>query len=176
VPAEIMVLPFLHVLHFWGRAGPSNTSSRSTPARFSCGGVCDAAAAPDKRRCPAAPRRARRAPQQARCGARREAFRAVARLQRAFPGNAAAVAYQGALAPLVDAAAQSPEAADGAYFALEAMRDAVAARPAPRPRRGAPARAVPLARARPPAPAARKQHVVVPRLPAPVPAACGAAA
>ncbi len=79
----------------------------------------------NERRCPAAPQRAPWARAQARRDARREAFRAVARLQRAFPGDERAVAYQGALAPLVDAAAQSPEAADSAYFALEALRDAV---------------------------------------------------
>lgn len=57
--------------------------------------------------------------------ARRSAFEWVAKLQRAFPGDERAVWTQTSLAALVDAAAQSPEAADAAYFTLEAMHGAV---------------------------------------------------
>ena len=62
---------------------------------------------------------------------RREAFRWVARLQRAHPGDERSVAYQSSLSVLVDAAAVSPEAADAAYFTLEAMRNAVTPRRPP---------------------------------------------
>lgn len=65
------------------------------------------------------------------CVTRREAFRWVARLQRAHPGDERSVAYQSSLAVLVDAAAVSPEAADAAYFTLEAMRNAVTPRRPP---------------------------------------------
>ena len=60
---------------------------------------------------------------------RRSAFEWVAKLQRAFPGDERAVWTQTSLAALVDAAAQSPEAADAAYFTLEGMHGAV--RPEP---------------------------------------------
>ena len=60
---------------------------------------------------------------------RRSAFEWVAKLQRAFPGDERAVWTQTSLAALVDAAAQSPEAADAAYFTLEGMHSAV--RPTP---------------------------------------------
>lgn len=55
----------------------------------------------------------------------RTAFEWVAKLQRAFPGDERAVWTQTSLAALVDAAAQSPEAADAAYFTLEGMHGAV---------------------------------------------------
>ena len=52
----------------------------------------------------------------------------MARLQRAFLSDERAVWTQTSLAVLVDAAAQSPEAADAAYFTLEGMHAAVSPR------------------------------------------------
>ena len=52
---------------------------------------------------------------------RREAFGTVWQLQQVHPGRPEAVAFEAALAAVVDAAGVSPEAVDGAYFELEDM-------------------------------------------------------
>lgn len=52
---------------------------------------------------------------------RREAFSVVHQLQQVHPDRPEAVAFESALAALVDAAAASPEAVDAAYYELEDM-------------------------------------------------------
>ena len=51
----------------------------------------------------------------------RQAFRMVWQLQQVHPERPDAVAFETALATLVNAAAESPEAADAAYYELEDM-------------------------------------------------------